>query len=222
MERVTGMTDPDDWATTPAPEREPAWVAETGDRTENVETFSQALYAITAALPDLEGPGSAAFVNGALESLEYSAVADFIVWAQDVRRRLALIESWAARELGRDVGCPDTIDLPDGRTVEVLKGKDRKAWRHDEWQRDARVAVVGETMFHAYADAETGELVDLTPVLLDVAARVQAVHGSTAPRARSLKALGLNADDYCETYPGPYNLKVCAPAPTPTTPTTEV
>lgn len=210
MERITGMTSPDDWATetvareTPQEDDRAALVAEAQ------EMFSQAVYAVTAAISDLNR-GSVLTTDDALERLAYDEVAESIAWIQDTRRDLAVLESYLSRRLGSEPGCPDALVLPSGRHAEVMKGKDRKAWDHEAWQRDVRVAVVGETVFRAYADAETGELVDLTPTLLDVAARIQAVHGSTAPKIRALKALSLDADDYSETYPGPFSVKVSPP-----------
>ena len=157
-------------------------------------------------------------MDGHEDDLEYGVLAETVAWLQDVRRDLATAEAYVARQLGRMIGCPDVIDLADGRRAEVLKGKDRKAWKHADWQRDVRVAVVSDLPVVAVVDPSTGEFqVDTTgKVILDAIAKAQAVHGSAAPKVTALKPLGLAADDYCETFPGPYAVRISAPATTTT------
>lgn len=153
-------------------------------------------------------------MDGHEDDLEYGVLAETVAWLQDVRRDLATAEAYVARQLGRMIGCPDVIDLSDGRRAEVLKGKDRKAWKHADWQRDVRVAVLSQANVSdaGLVDAQTGETVDPSALL----AAVQAVHGSAAPKVTALKPLGLAADDYCETFPGPYAVRISAPASTTT------
>jgi hypothetical protein len=130
-----------------------------------------------------------------------------------MKARLGQAEAYVARELGRMDAVPEVIELPDGRTAQVNKGRDRKEWRHDDWKRDVRLAVlkahdVGEHL----VDVVTGEPVDV----LDLFAKVQAVHGSAAPKVTALKPLGLAADDYCTSSPGPYSVRISTPTDTTT------
>lgn len=153
-------------------------------------------------------------MDGHEDDLEYGVLAETVAWLQDMRRDLGVAEAYVARQLGRMVGCPDVIDLADGRRAEVLKGKDRKEWRHDDWKRDVRVAVLSQANVSdaGLVDVQTGETVDASALL----AAVQAVHGSAAPKVTALKPLGLSADDYCTTGPGPYAVRISAPAATTT------
>jgi hypothetical protein len=157
-------------------------------------------------------------MDGHEDDLEYGVLAETVAWLQDMRRDLATAEAYVARQLGRMIGCPDVIELPDGRRAEVLKGKDRKAWQHADWQRDVRNAIVDSREgwdLVAYRVSQmdgTSEDVDVS----DLIAQAQAVHGSAAPKVTALKPLGLAADDYCESVPGPYSVRISAPATTTT------
>lgn len=144
------------------------------------------------------------------DTLDYAAAAETIGWMQDTRRRLATLEAWLAREMQRDPGTPDRIELPDGRVAEVLRGATRKAWDHTAWQHDVRAKVV-ERVLEGHDDTlvntATGEPVSLH----DCLSAVQAVHGAGAPKVTALKALGLDVGDYCETLPGTISVKISAP-----------
>lgn len=211
LTRSTGPVD-DDWAATPAPEHiDPQ--QRLAAQAEATETVAHAIHQIASGLNDLD-QSMAGAAEALSDELDYTGLADTIAWLHDARGRLATLESYVSRELGRMDGCPDTIALSDGRVSEVMKGKDRKAWRHDDWKRDVRVKMLeGINDAYVMVDAD-GAPHEPAQVLGGLLADVQAVHGSTAPKATVLKALGLSADDYCESYPGPYSLKITAKATT--------
>lgn len=157
------------------------------------------------------------------DALDYAALADTVAWLQARRTELAEAEAYVARELGRLEGCPDSITLTDGRRADVMKGKERKEWRHADWQRDVRLAVIRQAGLAdtSVVNLDSGEEVDVQALL----AQVQEVHGSSAPKAGAagtdakapragLKALGLSPDDYCTSYPGPYSVRISAPETT--------
>lgn len=159
-------------------------------------------------------------MDGHEDDLEYGVLAETVAWLQDMRRDLATAEAYVARQLGRMIGCPDVIELPDGRRAEVLKGKDRKAWKHEDWQHDVRTEVLvrfSEQHPDGLLDPATGETHDVITLVAPLIRQAQAVHGSAAPKVTALKPLGLAADDYCESVPGPYSVRISAPATTTTT-----
>lgn len=211
----TPDADPFAWADTPAPKPvDPE--QRRAEQEVGTDLVAHAVHQVAAGVKDLDN--HLATATQALEDeLDYTGLADTVAWLHDVRSRLAVLESYVSRELGRMDGCPDVITLSDGRLAEVMKGKDRKAWRHDDWKRDVRLAVsdgIGGDVW--VVDPETGETheEDATAVIHGAIAAAQAVHGSTAPKVTALKALGLSADDYCESYPGPYSVKISAPSTT--------
>jgi hypothetical protein len=216
-ERLTAADGPqgDDWATQ-APSA-PATPAETPQERQERQEHAQdnlavAIYEITRAVSDLN-----ANLAGAMEQhtddLNYEALADTAAWIQDLRRTLGEAEGYVARELGRMDATPEIITLSDGRTAQVLKGKDRKEWRHDDWKRDVRAAVIASSDDLAALTFVNydGEVLPQADVLQPLLAQVQAVHGSAAPKVTALKPLGLSADDYCTSYPGPYSVRISAP-----------
>lgn len=169
----------------------------------------QGWYAAVKAAGDLNEAArllSREIVGGVQDRLETLNGADVIALCallEDVRRALATTVAYAVREVGRDEAVPETGTLPDGRPYSVMKGKTRKAWDHDLWKRDARTQVlsgVSETL----VDPATGETVQVSELL----AAVQEVHGSGPPRVAQLRALGLSPDDYAESVPGPWGLKI--------------
>lgn len=151
------------------------------------------------------------------DDLDYGSLAETVAWLQAMKARLGVAEAYVARELGRMDGTPEVIELPDGRTAQVNKGKDRKEWRHDDWKRDVREAVL-EQVTATWSDApevltEDGEVatLPLAQIVSTAMANVQAVHGSAAPKVTALKPLGLSADDYCTSSPGPYSVRISTP-----------
>lgn len=137
-----------------------------------------------------------------VERLEGGTVVALVAMLQDVRRSLGQVESIIARTVGQDEVTPRAGFLPDGRAYEVRKGVSRKAWQHEEWKHDVRRQILsglGEVV-----DAGTGETIDVSVLV----AAAQAVHGSAAPKATALKALGLAADDYAETVSGSWSVQV--------------
>ena len=186
------------------------------DNTSPAEALGEALAAITDGLAALDAATVPA-VTEWLETMDHAAVVETVDWLQRKRAEMARLEAYIVRELGRDDTRPEAYTLPDGRTAELGKAKDRKEWRHADWQRDVRAAVVrhagiGDT--DDLVNATTGERVQV----YDLLASIQAVHASAAPKVTALKALDLSADDYCTSYPGPWSLRIQAPAPaSPTT-----
>ena len=218
--RTTAL-EADPWATD-APPMAPAEQAPTEGseaarlevRSYKAEDADQAVMGLAAEVDRLDDT-LAAWADQHLESLDYTGPAELIAWLQATKARLGVMEAYLARELGRTEGCPDLIVLPDGRHAEVVKGRDRKGWDHDAWKHDTRRAVL-ETrgVPSELIDPTTGMAVNVP----DLLAAVQAVHGSAAPKVTALKPLGLAADDYCESFPGPYAVKVSTPSDaTPTT-----
>lgn len=123
------------------------------------------------------------------------------------------VEHRAAREL-----LADQVDA-EGLHVERYRSTDRKAWDHEQWQRDVRAKALrkhGALKAAAVVTAD-GEALDVN--LYDLLADVQAVHGSAGPKVTGLRQLGLDARDYCETTPGSWHVKVTrvaeSPAPEP-------
>lgn len=204
----------DDWATEPVTPAAPSETPEArkARQTEAQERLGHAMLAIGSGVTDLTADLATA-MDGHEDDLQYDVLAETVAWLQDLRRDLGTAEAYVSRELGRMIGCPDVITLADGRRAEVLKGKERKAWDHEAWKRDVRKAVLdAEGIDGALLDVATGEAVDVQALL----AKVQSVHGSAAPKVTALKPLGLAADDYCESVPGPYSVRISAPATTTT------
>jgi len=221
--RTTAL-EADPWATDAppmaAPEQAPTEGSEAARlelRSYKAEDADQAVMCLAAEVDRLDDT-VAAWADQHLESLDYTGPAELIAWLQATKARLGVMEAYLARELGRTEGCPDLIVLPDGRHAEVVKGKDRKAWNHDAWKADVLNTLVAEVAPTVrLIDTETGEEWDAS-LIGSLIARAQAVHGSAAPKVTALKPLGLAADDYCESFPGPYAVKVSTPSDsTPTT-----
>lgn len=189
----------DDWASAPAPEP----VA----RTERPGDPTRVVNALARIQEDVKrlsrfSPGAARIL---LDDLRGADVAGIVAVIQDIRRDLGVTEAYLAREVGRDDMAPRDGILPDGRLFSVKRGADRKAWSHDEWQRDVRIQVMSGV--RSVVDVDTGEPVELGELL----AAVQQAHGAGAPRVAALKRLGLDPDAYCETVPGSWSVKISAP-----------
>lgn len=160
----------------------------------------------TSIREHLEGALSAAGAHGGSRDLEVLALVHRI---QAARRVLGEAEAIATRWLGLSATIAKTGVLPDGSTYEVRRGQTRKAWDHDQVKHDVRAAVLKRAgVAGDLVDPNTGEMVDVQGLLT----WVQEVAGSTAPRLGNLRALGLDPDDYCETFPGLWNVTVTPPA----------
>lgn len=222
-ERLTAADGPqgDDWAAVaPAPPTKPRESAKARQarQAKAADGMGQAMHWCAAGIKALNDT-LASGIEGHVDDLQYDVLADTVAWIQDQRRLLGEAEAYVARELGRMDGTPEIIELADGRRAEVMKGKDRKEWRHDDWKRDVRAAVL-EQVVATWSEApevldEDGEVatLPLAQIVTTAMANVQAVHGSAAPKVTALKPLGLSADDYCTTGPGPYSVRISA-APT--------
>lgn len=163
----------------------------------------------------------------AAQGLEDDALAHSIALVQDIRRRLGDVERDLTVALGERLG-KTTGNLSDGRQFTLSRTQDRKEWDHDDWKRDARRVIVERTMgdlpARATVVAETGEAqedVNLAAMVYEAITMAQEVHGSTAPRSRALKDLGLYASDYCTSQPGGWRFAAHPPTTTEET-TTDV
>lgn len=220
-ERLTAADGPqgDDWATEPAAPSKPAETPEERRLVQEqaADEVATSMTLIARRLDHLDRALPRA-MERLTDDLDYGSLAETVAWLQGMKARLGVAEAYVARELGRMDGTPEVIELPDGRTAQVNKGKDRKEWRHDDWKRDVRVAVVADLPVIATVDPSTGEFqVDATgQVVLEAIAKAQAVHGSAAPKVTALKPLGLAADDYCTSSPGPYSVRISTPTDTTT------
>lgn len=220
-ERLTAADGPqgDDWASAPAAPKATGATHEERRRRQVIaqDRLGRATTLIALAI-DSYDLALAGAVEQFTDDLDFGAMGETVAWLQAIKARLGTSEAFVAREMGRQDGCPEIVELPDGRTAEVLKGKDRKEWRHDDWKRDVRVAVVADLPVIATVDPSTGEFqVDTTgQVVLEAIAKAQAVHGSAAPKSTALKPLGLAADDYCTSGPGPYSVRISTPTDTTT------
>lgn len=222
-ERLTAADGPqaDEWANDPAPAR--AAQAQTPEerrvsQIRGSERVERAMARIAGGLDELDRNLPRA-MERLTDDLDYGALAETVAWLQGMKARLGVAEAYVARELGRMDGVPEVIELPDGRTAQVNKGKDRKEWRHDDWKHDVRAEVAvraSEAHPDGLVDAATGEPMDVVAFAMPLLAQVQAVHGSAAPKVTALKPLGLSADDYCTSSPGPYSVRISTPTDTTT------
>jgi len=205
LERAT-TSDPD-WATAPVPTEAPAG-RPLGAYTpgKGRVAWRRLVGHLAAVQARVEAMGRAVphATQDRLETLNAGDLAGAVAVVQDLRRDLAELEASLVRAIGRDEAAPKVGTLPDGRTYEIVKGKDRKGWDHETWQRDVRRQVLSGLTDVTVVAVESGETVDVAALL----AAVQAVHGAGAPKTTSLKALGLAPDDYCESFPGPWGAKI--------------
>lgn len=135
---------------------------------------------------------------------------DVIAWAQDMRRLLSSVESNATRWAALSTVLGKTGEMPDGRTYEVKRGANRKAWDHDGWKRAYRAHVISETGATGgeVVVPSTGEVVNL----YDLARDLDAATGSSAPKVTVLRKVGVDPDDYCETSSGAWSVAFAEPA----------
>lgn len=175
----------------------------------------EAMADATAEVENVAAHLSAA-VNYWAANLQDAEAVAVVAWAQDLRRLLADVEAAVTWAASRNASIPKTGTLADGRAYTLKRGADRKGWDHDRWKHDARQEVI---RMHLPAgallvDPDTGEALDAVPVAQRIAAEVQNVHGSTAPRVTALKALGLDPDNYAETIPGRWSVIITDPTTT--------
>jgi len=192
-----------------------------------IERLADALRALDSATNEADSTVMDA-AQWMSDHLEVADLVSTVVLLQDLRRRLALVESYVARQAGHlavEVDAHREGVLPDGRRWTLKRGTTRKAWDHPGWKRDARAAVVRRAaeryrlrhLDTEVVDVETGELADLLAVLQTTVADAQEVHGSGAPRVTQLRALGIDPDDYCQTTPGPWGVLAVEPSDQPNT-----
>jgi len=138
---------------------------------------------------------------------EATDLAELFVTLQDARKALQALERDAELACAKAM-LSDLAETPTLR-VERSRATDRKAWDHDEWKRDVRAkAVQAHGLKGAQAIiTEAGEELPAT-VLWDVLATLQNAHGAAAPKTTALRALGLDARDYCESSPGAWTVRV--------------
>lgn len=149
--------------------------------------------------------------------LQDTSALDLIAWAQAQRRVLLELERAATVYAGQNLRVERKGTMADGRTYDLHRAVDRKAWDRDAWTRDARHAVIAEAVPQGLAvlDPATGEVRETARHLAQrVAAAVQEVHGSGPPRVTAMRHLGLNPDEYAETVPGSWTVRFTDPIPT--------
>lgn len=211
-------SSPDWWAEAPAERPKDTYTDETGATA--LEFLAESLMALRDAT-NLTDFTLADAVRYLTEHVKAQDLVDTVAMIQDLKRTLGIAEAYVSRELGYltqvEAQQAKAGHTSDGRPYEIKRGSIRKAWDHEGWQGMVRRAVVQGSTAHAddVVNAATGEAVDLYGML----AKVQSVHGSTAPKVKSLKALGIAPDDYCESSPGPYAVSIQQPSPTTTTTT---
>lgn len=93
--------------------------------------------------------------------------------------------------------------------VERYRSTDRKAWDHESWRKDVRTKLLRKLGLHGAQGVLTadGEVLD-AGVLHELLTAAQGAHGAAAPKTTSLRSLGLDARDYCESSPGAWHVKV--------------
>jgi len=158
--------------------------------------------------------GAVGWLEGALPELmeactdpQATDLAELFVTLQEARKALQSLERDA------ELACAKAMldDMAETATlrIERRRGTERKAWDHEQWKRDVRAKTL---QAHGMKGAQgvitaTGEVIDGAE-LYDVLAAVQDAHGSAAPKTTSLRALGLDARDYCESSPGAWTVRV--------------
>jgi len=209
MGEITRATTSDaDWAAAAAPgdHHDAGRSGKAGDPLRTVNALSRIAEDVRRL--DRYAAGAADVMLQALKGPEVLAM---VALVQDQRRALAEVEAILARQVGRDGSTPFEGTLPDGRAYKLRKGADRKAWDHAAWQRDVRAQVMSGLDDVSLVNVETGEPANLKELVQPLLEGVQRAHGSAAPKTTALKPLGLSADDYCETVPGPWSVAVMRP-----------
>lgn len=167
--------------------------------------MSDALSSLTDAVTDLDLQLD--YLLDACTDPAGTDVAELLDLIRTERVRLQALEGRAeeaaAKALLDDMTTTDTLRIERHRT------QDRKAWQHEDWQRDVRAKVL---QAHGLKGAQgvltaDGEVVPAS-VLHEVLRSVERAHGAAAPKTTALRALGLDARDYCESSPGRWTVKV--------------
>jgi hypothetical protein len=134
-------------------------------------------------------------VNRAVGDIESTTVEESAQILGDVRAHIAVlrqceagIERWIATCF-REEGWRDPVELPGIGMVEVRRSTTRRAWDHEglraRWLND-------------YVTANGGEVVDPAQIR-DALFDVVSVSGW---KVTGLKALGIDANDFCQSEPG--------------------
>jgi len=220
LNRVSGpaaLATADEWETAPrpAPETYDAAAAQIG--------YGQFVSTLAAMLVDAERMSERVLgVNARVEHEgELAAAAYLVDQLATLRADLARIEHGivlaGSKALRRHPELERQGTLPDGRQFELRRGNTRKAWQHDDWQRDVRAKVLDAVSDSPLVDPATGEEVDVRRMVAAAVETAQSVHGSTGPKVTALRALALDPGDYAEQTPGLWSFDLSAPATTPTT-----
>lgn len=164
-----------------------------------VTTVQVAVATLEDRLPDLVA---------ACTSPDAADLAELLADVQAARTALAGLERDLETQLGRAM-LSDLVETP-GLRVERRRGSDRKAWDHDGWRRDVQQQLLRK---HGLLGAQVfitadGEEVPAKGVLGGLIAEAYDVQGKKEPTTTGLKALGLDARDYCETSPGAVRVTV--------------
>jgi len=217
---------PEDWWAGPEAAPDPHVITDYDERdgVMALEALSTALHTMADATNETDMTVADA-VRYMAERLDVEAMAGTVALVQDLRRRLGLIESYVSREAGTvavELDLQRKGALPDGRVWELRRGARRTLWDHEDWKRDVRAKITDQVLDETVGtswltNAETGELVDLAPVIQVALDRGQAAHSSNPPKVTALKALDLDPKDYCEQAPGLWSFSVVAPADETTT-----
>lgn len=163
------------------------------------------LDAVTQAVEELEKA-----LPGLLEQCtdpQGADMAELLLMVQQARVALQAVERDA--ELACAKALLGNMTEAAGLRIERYRSADRKAWNHDDWQRDVRTkALRAAGLLRAQAIITTdGEELD-PAVLHDLLRSVQGVHGAAGPKTTAIRQLGLDPDDYCERSPGAWHVKV--------------
>jgi len=138
---------------------------------------------------------------------EGTDLAELFVTMLEARKALQALER------DTEVACAKAMldDVAETATlrVERRRGAERKAWDHESWQRDVRNKALQARGLKGAQGVLTadGELLEVG-VLHEVLRAVQDAHGAGAPKTTTLKALGLDVRDYCESSPGAWTVRV--------------
>lgn len=161
------------------------------DVTDAVEALAKTLPGIVAECTDPQGMD----------------LAELFVTLQESRKALQGLERDTEVALAKAM-LADAAESPTLR-VERRRGAERKAWDHEQWQRDVRAKVLqAHGLKGAQAVITAGGEELPADVLYDALTGVQAAHGATAPKSTALKSLGLDVRDYCSSSPGAWTVRV--------------
>lgn len=159
---------------------------------------------VTTAVDELEAALPA--LLEACTDPQATDMAELFLVVQEARTKLLDLERTVEGALGKALA--EDMTVAAGLRIERSRTSDRKAWDHDGWQRDARQNLLRQhgllraTVFDANGvELEAG-------VLHSVLRDLQAMHSSAGPKVTALRAIGLDARDYCETSPGRVTVKV--------------